>query len=373
MVNLTGGGMSGGYRKYLTSLVPLLRQDPTLRLDVYIPPSLVDPLAAEGLGDVLTWPDGDERRSFLRLRQDLRERAPDVIFVPTARFIDTGRPCVVMVRNMEPLERPFRGNTLAAGLRNLARAWTARRACRRATRVIAVSQHVADFLTSRWGLDPGKVGVVYHGVDPAPRPDPSDRPQALATVESGRFLFTAGSIRPARGLEDAIRALRLLGPGAPTLVVAGNPDPDSRPYARRLRRLAESEGVAGRVVWAGGLDRAGMDWAYAHCAVFVMTSRSEACPNTILEAMSHGCLSVSAKRPPMTELFADATQYYREADATGLARAIAQLLAVVGRDRPELSERACLRAGEFRWERSAEGARTELAKALRLPPPGHGF
>src|SRR5262249_59993443 len=104
---------------------------------------------------------------------------------PTARFLDCGRPCVVMVRNMEPLERPFGGNTLRAGLRNLARAWTARRACRRATRVIAVSRHVADFLTSRWGLPPSKVGVVYHGVDPAPAT--TGRPSVLAGLEPGRF------------------------------------------------------------------------------------------------------------------------------------------------------------------------------------------
>ncbi len=338
MINLTGGGMSGGYRKYLTSLVPLLRRDPTLRLDVYVPPSLVGPLGAEGLGELLTWPDGDERRGFAVLRRDVGGRAPDVVFVPTARFIDAGRPCVVMVRNMEPLERPFGGNTLAAALRNLVRAWTARRACGKGTRVIAVSQHVAGFLTSRWGIDPRRVAVVYHGVDPASHPGPNDRPAALTAVESGRFLFTAGSIRPARGLEDAIRALRLLGPGAP-LVVAGRPDPDSHPYARRLRRLAEREGVAERVVWAGALHRGGMDWAYANCACFVVTSRSEACPNTVLEAMSHGCVSVSVERPPMTELFADAAAYYREADAAGLAQRLAELLfpLVRGESCPERS------------------------------------
>jgi glycosyltransferase involved in cell wall biosynthesis len=366
MVNLTSGGMSRGYRKYLTSLVPLLRQDPALRLDVYVPPSLLGPLAAEGLGDLLAWPEGDERRGFAHLRQELRGRGPDVVFIPTARFIDTGRPCVVMVRNMEPLERPFGGNTLAAGLRNLARARTARRACRRATRVIAVSQHVADFLARRWGLDPRKIGVVYHGVDPAPHPLPSDRPEALASVEVGRFLFAAGSIRPARGLEDVIRALRLLGPGAPPLAIAGRPDPDSRPYARRLLHLAEREGVAEQIVWAGGLDRVAMDWAYAHCACFLMTSRSEACPNTVLEAMSHGCLSISVERPPMTELFADTATYYREADAAGLAQRLTGLLRLSLSERAARSQQTRDRASRFTWQSTAQRTRTEL----RLQAPG---
>jgi glycosyltransferase involved in cell wall biosynthesis len=276
-----------------------------------------------------------------------------------------------MVRNMEPLERPFGGNTLAAGLRNLARAWTARRACRRATRVIAVSQHVADFLARRWGLDPRRVGVVYHGVDPAPRPLQSDRPEALASVEAGGFLFAAGSIRPARGLEDAIQALGRLGAGTPPLVIAGKPDADSLPYARRLRRLAEREGVAGRVVWVGGLDRAGMDWAYAHCACFVMTSRCEACPNTVLEAMSHGCFSISVERPPMTELFADTARYYHEADIGGLAQRLAQRLALVrGRAQPE--EQALRRAREYTWRLSAERTRGQLEAAGCTPGPVDG-
>lgn len=360
MVNPTGGRLSGGYRKYLLSVVPRLRQ--LLRLDVYVPPALVPELAAAGLGELRTWTAGDERTGFAHLRKELRARAPDVVFVPTARFLDCGRPCVVMVRNMEPLDRPLAGNTVHAGLRNLARAWVARRACGRASRVIAVSQHVADFLASRWGLEAGKVGVVHHGVDPAP--PATARPPGLAGLESGRFLFTAGSLRPARGLEDAILALRRLGPDAPPLVIAGQPDPDSLPYEKRLRRLAEREGVAGRVVWAGGLDREGMDWAYAHSAAFVMTSRSEACPNTALEAMSHGCPSVSVERAPMTELFADAAIYYDEGDAHGLARRSAILLGLGPRERAQVSERARGRAAEFAWERTAERVQVELEKAI---------
>lgn len=363
MVNLTGGGMSGGYRKYLLSLVPRLRRDEKLRLDVYVPPSLVEPLASEGLDGLLSWAGGDDRQGFPRLREELRRRAPDVVFVPTARFLDCGRPCVVMVRNMEPLERPLAGNTVRAGLRNLARGWIARRACRRATRVIAVSRHVADFLTSRWGLEARKVGVVHHGVDPAPAA--TARPPALIGLEPGHFLFTAGSLRPARGVEDAIRALRHLGPDAPPLVVAGQPDPDSLPYARHLRRLANRAGIAGRIIWAGGLDRASMDWSYANCAVFVMTSRSEACPNTVLEAMSYGCLSVSVQRAPMPEMFVDTAAYYGEGDAPRLARQIADLLGLGGRERTELSDSARRQAAEFTWERTADHTRAELEKAAR--------
>src|SRR5205085_10635944 len=135
---------------------------------------------------------------------ELARLAPDVVFFPTARLVDCGRvPTVVMVRNMEPLTVPFGGNSWRESLRNLVRARAARRACERATRVIAVSDFVRWFVTGRWGLPASRVGRVYHGVTP---PDPASEmvPPSLRSVN--RFVFTAGSIRPARGLEDLIRA-----------------------------------------------------------------------------------------------------------------------------------------------------------------------
>ena len=193
VVNLTSGGFSGGYRKYLSRLVPLLANDPRVSaLSVFVPERAgieMDP----GI-DVRTWPQSE--RNLKTLQRDLATRRPDVVFVPTARHLSSGSaPVVVMVRNMEPLEVPFGGNTWVEGLRNVARAWEARRACRRATRVIAVSDHVRRFIISRWHIDEDRIGTVYHGVDGG---GPSSRPHDTA---DRRTLFTAGSIRPARGLE----------------------------------------------------------------------------------------------------------------------------------------------------------------------------
>jgi hypothetical protein len=161
---------------------------------------------------------------------------------------------------MEPLTVPFAGNTWREGLRNIARAREARVASRSATRVIAVSKHVRDFVTGRWGIPSDRVGLVYHGTDAPGRITP-----ALPGGPSwpSRFLFTAGSIRPARGLEDAIRAMPLLrsrGEQA-SLVIAGRADASSRPYERRMRSLVERLGMHDAVIWAGHLNEQQMVWA----------------------------------------------------------------------------------------------------------------
>src|SRR5262249_36626236 len=155
--------------------------------------------------------------------------------------------------------------------KNTARALEARRACRRAARVIAVSNHVRNFLADRWGVGPAKVGVVYHGVERASGCAPSTTPSVLKDRAPAPFIFTSGSIRPARGLEDVIEALGHLGDAPrPSLVIAGDVDAEARSYHRRLARRASELGVADRIVWTGLLTAPEMWWCFDACSAFVM-------------------------------------------------------------------------------------------------------
>jgi glycosyltransferase involved in cell wall biosynthesis len=355
VANLTSGGLSGGYRKYLARLMPLMANDPRVtHLTVFLPATASAEIDA-GI-DVRFWPPRDAGPRFAGLARDVAAVAPDVVFVPTARNAHFGAiPVVTMVRNMEPLTVPFGGNTLRVGLKNLARAWEARRACRRATRVIAVSDHVRDFIVSRWHIDRARVGIVYHGVD-----DPSPA-EAVAPVPF-RTLFTAGSIRPARGLEDTIRALPLLDADV-RLVIAGRVDPGCGGYAGRLRRLCDDLGVTARVSFSGQLGSREMTRAFRTCTAFLMTSRAEACPNTALEAMSCGCASVSVDRAPMPEFFGDAAVYYPPGDAQALAQRLRALMANPAEQR-RLGCAARRRVGTFTWETTRDRTIEELERAI---------
>jgi glycosyltransferase involved in cell wall biosynthesis len=353
VVNLTSGGLSGGYRKYLSRLIPLLANDRRISaLSMFVPERAgieMDP----GI-DVRTWPRSD--RNLTTLLRDLAARQPDVVFVPTARHLSSGSvPVVVMVRNMEPLEVPFGGNTWVEGLRNVARAWEARRACRRATRVIAVSDHVRRFIVSHWHIGEDRIGTVYHGVD---GPGLSSRDD---DTTDRRTLFTAGSIRPARGLEDVIRALPLVDRDV-RLVIAGQVDPGCEGHAAGLRRLCDTLRVADRVTFAGQLGSSEIAEALHGSAAFVMTSRAEACPNTALEAMSCGSVIVSVDRPPMPEFFREAALYYPVAAAESLARQLRAVLAdPAARDR--LARAALLRAADFSWDTTRDRTIQELERA----------
>ncbi len=351
LLTLTRGTVSGGYRKYLDRLVPLLRKQPEIEsVTSFVPSQMAAP-------DVTVW------RSVRELKRLVAAARPDVIFVPTATLLRVGRiPVVTMVHNMEPLEVPFNGNSATDAMKNIVRAVASYEACWRSQRVIAVSKHVRDFLQNRWHIAAEKIGVVHPGVDRFETTDPQI-PAALAPVAGGRFLFTAGSIRPARGLVDVIQALGDL-PEDVKLVVAGSVDRGAEHYREALDRLMRERGVESRVIWAGHIDRAGMSWCFRNAAFFVMTSHVEACPNIVLEAMAEAAPTISTDKQPMPELLGDAAVYYRARDAAHLAEQLNAALAKPAGSFKEMGERARERTAAFNWEATARGTVAELQQAI---------
>lgn len=355
LVNLTSGGLSGGYQKYLSAVVPRMRRDARIgAMNVFVPPEFVEAPAFRALG-AECWPRDDPWRGYPSLNRRLQEINPNVVFIPTSRHLETGTPTAIMVRNMEPLEAPFAGNPWPEKLRNLARCAASRHACRAATSVIAVSAHVKEFLVRRWGISAEKVSVIYHGVEDHAGGVSACSPVSAGALTPGRFAFTAGSIRPARGLEDAVEAvahLKLRGIEIP-LAIAGGFETAQHQYLRAMAGLAERCGVANLVVWLGHLSPVEMAWCYMNCRVSITTSRAEACPNTVLEAMSHGCLCISTKTPPMPEFYKDSCCYYDGGNAIDLANVMAELVESADGEKQRLREAALARSRAFTWDKTA--------------------
>jgi glycosyltransferase involved in cell wall biosynthesis len=85
-----------------------------------------------------------------------------------------------------------------------------------------------------------------------------------------------------------------------------------------------------------------------------MTSRVEACPNTLLEAMSHGCFCISTTSAPMPEFLGEAALYYSPGSGVALAGQLSQLSTLSTGDIARFRDGARARAQEFTWERTAE-------------------
>ena len=355
MLNLTAGGLSGGYKKYAQRLVPLLQASSEISELIVVMPPGYERLAGTDY-EAWSWKAGEHWRNYPALQSRVRAWKPDVILIPTARYLDCGAPVVSMVRNMEPMLPATFQEGVRAWAKNRAGAHIARRAAQKSERVIAVSEFVRDFLVRDWQLDANRVSVVYHGVDVA---KPVELHDAIRELDNAPFVFAAGSLLPYRGLEDAVAALPRISPEI-RLIVAGA---GSAAYQARISARADELGVRNRLVWLGHVNDQVMTAAFQRCLAFIMSSRVEACPNTALEAMAAGAVCISTTLPPMPEFFANHALYYTATNASQLAQ---QIESVSNMHSDELALRhadVVLRAREFEWARTARDTIHQLKLA----------
>lgn len=367
LVNLSGGGLSGGNKKYLRHMVPALRSHKSVsHLEVFIPRAVYE---QNELNIGITTPLDltDALLGYRALKQKLDQIEPDVVFVPNALGLHyPKKPVVVMPRNMEMMSMAWTSGPIRHRLRNGIKAIYGNKACRNATRVIAISQFVGDFLTNSWKIKPAKVGVVYFGVDDVSRNEKGTKPAAL-TNSSGPFFFTAGGIIPYRGLEDIIRAM-----AEPTLralkiplVIAGELCTSAMTaYQNKLLKLVQETEVQDSIIWAGQLNSKEMIWSYQNCNAFIMSSRIEACPNIALEAMSWGCRIISTRCPPMPEFFGNTTLYYDANNYSELAEKMREITNFSETETRTRAELTLQRAAEFSWNKTANQTIKQLQFAI---------
>jgi len=131
------------------------------------------------------------------------------------------------------------------------------------------------------GAEPDKCRVVPNGV-PAGVLAATRVPFANGRPRIG----LVGRVVPIKDVETFIRAARLLAGQVPEaeFVVIGPTDQDAA-YYRQCRHLADDLGLDGRLAFTGELPP---QECYAGLDALVLTSRSEAQPLTVLEAMSAG-------------------------------------------------------------------------------------
>lgn len=132
------------------------------------------------------------------------------------------------------------------------------------------------------GVDPARCQVIPNGIDLRRLDSMARVPRESAADEC--TLVSVGSLIPRKGVDVTLRALAVLARRGlrPKLVVAG-----SGPAEADLRAVARTLEVEGQVTWAG--ERADAPALVRDLAdIFVLASRDEAMPLTLLEAGAFG-------------------------------------------------------------------------------------
>ena len=182
------------------------------------------------------------------------------------------------------------------------------------TVLVAVSEAVAESHLAA-GARAERTLVIPNGV-------PRQLPTPIWPQEP--LVGFVGRLAPIKGIERLLGAMRAVRTAVPDarLVVIG-PDEGPPGYADTLRRLADTPGLRGGVLFTGA-DRPER-W-YPRMACLALTSETEGMPMAVLEAMSHGVPCVVPRVGGCPEAVGDAGIVVPPRDLDALAGAIAGLL-----------------------------------------------
>ena len=199
-----------------------------------------------------------------------------------------------------------------------------RRAVRRATRGLTVSERTKRDLVELYGADPARIVVTPNGVDPAFSPGPG----------AHDYVLSVGAIQRRKNQLAALTAATAAGL---PLVVVG-PEKDAA-LAAELR--------AGGARLEGYVETERLVELYRGAACLVQSSRYEGFGLPVVEAMASGTPVVAVDELALREVAGDAAVVVGEADlADGIRTAISE--------RERLVASGLERARAFSWRTTAE-------------------
>ncbi len=279
----------------------------------------------------------------------------DVYFVPyqVGRSPRTART-VLMLRNMEPFSHWQYPYDLKTRIRNETLKRMSWHDLRHADRVIAVSNFALSYLNDRIGVPSDRSVTVRHGCSPIFCAQPADRDVETLTAlgVNGDYVFTSGSLLPYRRLEDIIEAFARISPSHKDLLLVVTGGFLNASYVAKIRSAVLNSGAANRIVITGSVPVETMAVLYRNCIGFVSASEIEACPNTIIEALSSGCATIASRRDPFPEFIGSSGLYFTARDVDALTAIIKRVV-----EDPELRNRlktdARQASASYTWERCA--------------------
>ena len=363
---LSGTGVGSGIGTYTRGVVTALAQRSDVRVTVLtaspedLPSGVIAGVARRDSGRFLPRPRVQLIEHSIRLPLDLRRiRTPGSVFhnptfhAPAA----VARPWVQTLHDAIPLvfEAPDQ-----VRLRKRWQRFGPR--YRSASAVIAVSRHSAEEGIRLLDLDPRRVHIAYHGVDPRMRP-PGDKLEPAP--DDPPYVLVVSEYSHRKGFAEAFSVIDDLADlGYPhRLLVAGR---IHRWIADDLARLRAKARHPERIELLGLVPD--LVPLYQRASVYLSTSRYEGFGLPALEAMACGTPVIAFSNTAVTEIVDSGGVLVADGDVVGVISAVRSLLDSPA-SRAEWSARGIERARGFTWQASADA---HMA-AYRAAAGGDGF
>jgi glycosyltransferase involved in cell wall biosynthesis len=311
-------------------------------------------------------------RTHFHLPFWLRQKRVDILHMPWfyAPAVVPSR-LVLTVHDLTDVLAPPVG---ATPLVQAGRLYFARRALKRADRILAVSQSSKRELSRVFGVPEEKIEVVYNAVDERflrePMATDGDRILERHAV-TDPFVLYAGNIKPQKNLPRLIEAFAVAKAelrdhpefSRLKLLLIG----DAADEHSDLRRAVLRSRLQGEVRFLGFVPHSVLRVFYARASAFLFPSLYEGFGLPPLEAMAHGTPVLTSNVSSLPEVFADAALLVNPENVFDIARGIRQILTEdVMRD--SLVRRGHELVKRYSWERSAEQVREVYQSVMARRP-----
>jgi L-malate glycosyltransferase len=181
------------------------------------------------------------------------------------------------------------------------------------------------------GYDAAKIVVIPNGVELSrfDRTDGDGSPfRGLGIPDGAPVVLVVSRLNPLKGIESFLEAAALVAPEFPTVrfVIAGDTNPNERPYWSTLTSLTVRLGLTDRLIFAGL--RRDVPELLSAATISVMPSLNEALSNVVLESMAAGAPVVATRVGGTPEAISDGVNglLVPPGDPRAMASAMASLL-----------------------------------------------
>lgn len=227
-----------------------------------------------------------------------------------------------------------------------------RLSARRASRILAVSEHTKREVAGLLGVPPERIVVTPNATRSHFRPFAADIIDQFRARKGlpARFILYVGTLEPRKNLTTLLEAFALVSRRVPSvpLLIGGGKGWMYQPIFARLEQL----NLQDRVKFVGYIPEEELPLWYAAATIFVFPSIYEGFGMPPLEAMACGTPVITSNTSSLPEVVGDAGLMVDPAAPTALADAMMQLLTDADLH-AALRQRGLERARRFSWTETA--------------------
>ncbi len=268
------------------------------------------------------------------------------------------RPAVVTVYDLSFLHYPERYPFLKRTYLNS----QSRRSCRKARRVVTISEASRQDIAEQYGLAPEQIEIVSPGVGRSFLPLPNSEVERFRQRKElpSQFFLHVGTLQPRKNLPVLFEALARLGRPEVPLVLVGGPGW----HVEEIYAKVNAFQLADRIRFAGYVSDAELPLWYNAATALVFPSLYEGFGMPVAQAMACGTPVITSNASAMPEVAGTAGLLFDPADVSTLAKHMATVL-----DEPHvvatMREEGLDRAGRYTWPKAGKAMHAIYEQALK--------